>query len=365
MAVADASPLTSRPAAPRSASVRILHAPADVGGHAAGLAQAERELGLSSDVAVFAPSKYGYASDIAFDLEGRPAWRRFGTRARFTAHVLRDYDVIHFNFGQSLITLRAAGHVFNELPLLKRAGITILVTFQGCDVRPQASCNCTQERCRSEDRYRTPNAARFLRYADRCFHLNPDLRRWLPGSRFLPYASVDLAAVTPPPQGPAGEFVRIAHAPSNREVKGTAHVIAAVEQLRAEGVAVVLDLIEGVSREEVLARVSEADVVVDQLMLAWYGGFAVEAMALGKPVVCHIGEQTPEDNPFGAELPIVRATAATLAERLRELALDRDLRLRLGAEGRGFCERRHDPRVVARHVLEGLVTLPSPGARGA
>jgi glycosyltransferase involved in cell wall biosynthesis len=358
MAVADASPRPSRLSAPRSAPVRILHAPADVGGHAAGLAQAERELGLRSDVAVFAASQYGYASDIEFDLQDRGPWRRLGTRAAFTARALRDYDIIHFNFGQSLITLRAAGRVLNELPLLKRAGITILVTFQGCDVRPQADCFCTQEHCRAEDRYRAPNAARFLRYADRCFHLNPDLRRWLPGSRFLPYASVDLATVGSPAELPPADVVRIAHAPSNREVKGTAHVIAAVEQLRADGVAVALDLIEGVSREEVLKRVAAADVVVDQLLIGWYGGFAVEAMALRKPVVCHILEQVPEDNPFGDELPIVRATPATLLERLRELVLDRDLRVRLGAEGRQFCELRHDPRLVARQVLAGVVRLP-------
>jgi glycosyltransferase involved in cell wall biosynthesis len=362
MSVADASPRPSRPPAPRSAPVRILHAPADVGGHAAGLAQAERELGLHSDVAVFAASQYGYASDIEFDLHDRGPWRRLGTRAAFTARALRDYDVIHFNFGQSLITLRAAGRVLNELPLLKRAGITVLVTFQGCDVRPQAHCFCTQEHCSAEDRYRAPNAARFLRYADRCFHLNPDLRRWLPGSRFVPYASVDLAAVRSVAELPPADVVRVAHAPSNREVKGTAHVVTAVEQLRAEGVAVVLDLIEGVSREEVLARVAAADVVVDQLLIGWYGGFAVEAMALRKPVVCHIREQTPEDNPFGDELPIVHATPATLVERLRELARDRDLRLRLGAEGRQFCERRHDPRVVARQVLEGVVALPEVAA---
>ncbi len=358
MAVADASPLPSRLRDPRSGPVRILHAPADVGGHAAGLAQAERELGLRSDVAVFAASPYGYRSDIEFDLQGRGPWRRLGTRAAFTARALRDYDIIHFNFGQSLITLRAAGRVFNELPLLKRAGITILVTFQGCDVRPQGHCFCTQEHCRAENRYRAPNATRFLRYADRCFHLNPDLRQWLPGSRFLPYASVDLATVRPPAELPPSDVVRIAHAPSNREVKGTAHLIAAVEQLRADGVAVALDLIEGVSREAVLKRVAAADVAVDQLLIGWYGGFAVEAMALRKPVVCHILEQTPEDNPFGDELPIVRATPATLLERLRELILDRDLRVRLGVEGRQFCERRHDPRLVARQVLEGVVALP-------
>ncbi|MGD1050003.1 MAG: glycosyltransferase [Solirubrobacteraceae bacterium] len=314
---------------------------------------------------MFAAGPYGYASDIEFRLEGQPAWRRLATRARFTAQALRRYDIIHFNFGQSLITLRLAGHVFNELALLKRAGVTILVTFQGCDVRPQAFCNCTQERCRAEDPYRAPNAARFLRFADRAFHLNPDLGRWLPGSRFLPYASVDVHAVRPQPTPGHGDTIRISHAPSNREVKGTRHVVAAVEQLRTDGMAVELDLIERVPREEVLRRVCAADIVVDQLLNGWYGGFAVEAMALGKPVLCHIRDAAGEDNPFGAELPIVRATPATLADQLRALALDPGLRVRVGAEGRAFVERRHDPLAVAREVLEGIVALPDEAAEAA
>jgi glycosyltransferase involved in cell wall biosynthesis len=341
-------------------TARILHAPADVGGHAAGLAAAERALGLHSDVAVFNAGPYGYTADFAFDLAGRPAWRRLGTRAGFMLRAVRDYDVIHFNFGQSLITLRAAGHVLNELPLLRRAGVTILVTFQGCDVRPQACCHCTQAHCRAEDPYRGPNAARFLRYAHRCFHLNPDLRRWLPGSRFLPYASVDVAALRPSPAAASAGTIRVAHAPSNRETKGTAHVIAAVERLRGEGVAIELDLIEGVRREQVLDRVRAADVVVDQLLIGWYGGFAVEAMALAKPVLCHIEEAGPLDNPFGAELPIVRTTPATLADRLRELVADAQLRAQLGTAARAFSERHHDPVSVARRVLDGIVALPAP-----
>jgi hypothetical protein len=357
------APRAGRRAPAPAEALRILHAPADVGGHAAGLAAAERALGMRSDVAVFAAGPYGYHADIEFDLAGQPAWRRLETRAGFLLRALRAYDVIHFNFGQSLVTLRAAGHVLNELPILRRAGVTILVTFQGCDVRPQEHCCCTQAHCRAETRYRAPNAIRFLRYADRAFHLNPDLRRWLPGSRFLPYASVDVASLLPPP--PAAESsmerpLRVAHAPSNREVKGTSHVIAAVERLRGEGVAIELDLIEGVPRDRVLARVATADVVVDQLMIGWYGGFAVEAMALAKPVLCHIAETTAEDNPFGDELPIVRATPATLADRLRELAADPRQRERRGASGRAFCERHHNPVGVARAVLEGIVDLPAP-----
>jgi hypothetical protein len=339
--------------------LRILHAPADVGGHAAGLAQAERRLGLRSDIAVFTPGPYGYDADFRFDLAGKPAWRRLAIRAGFLARALRRYDLIHFNFGQSLLAFRAMGHVLNELPLIHRAGITIVVTFQGCDVRPQEACCCTSAQCRAETPYRLPNAARFLRWAERSFHLNPDLRHWLPGSQFLPYASVDLSALRPQPPRAPGGALRVAHAPSNREVKGTDAVLAAVERVRAGGTAVELDLIEGVDRRTAIDRLRAADVVVDQLRLGWYGGVAVEAMALARPVLCHIAEASAQDNPFGAELPIVRASADTLAARLRELATDAELRARIGAASRAFVERHHDPETVAREVLAGIAALPA------
>ena len=82
-----------------------------------------------------------------------------------------------------------------------------------------------------------------------------------------------------------------------------------------------------------------------------------------KPVLCFIREATPADNPFGAELPIVRVTPQTLVARLRELARDRELRVRIGAASRAFVERRHDPRRVAREMLSGLARLPAPLAR--
>ena len=335
--------------------MRVLHAPTDVGGHAYGLSRAERELGIRSDVAVFVAGPYGYGADLRFNVEDRFLPRRFAIRAGFLARALREYDVFHFNFGQSLLALRVAGRVVNELPLLKRAGKTILVTYQGCDVRPQACCFCHRPDCAREDPYRPVAAAQFARYADRTFHLNPDLAQWLAASRFMPYASVDPRKLSAAPAraGRSGPL-RVVHAPSNRDVKGTEHVLAAVGQLNAEGVAVELDLVENVPRTEVLQRLSGAHVAVDQLLLGWYGGFAVEAMALARPVLCFIREDSPADNPFGDALPIIRCRKDTLADRLRELAADRESLSHIGERSRAFAELHHDPRRVAADVLEGL-----------
>ena len=172
----------------------------------------------------------------------------------------------------------------------------------------------------------------------------------------MPYAAVDPFALRPQPFAEREELV-VAHAPTDRVIKGTRHVVDAVEALRAEGVALRLDLVEGVTREVALDRLAAADLLVDQLLLGWYGTVAVEAMALGRPVLSYIREDEPEDNPFGEELPIVRTGPATLADDLRGLAADRDRWRELGVAGRAFVEEHHDPVSIARQALDGVVPL--------
>ena len=82
--------------------------------------------------------------------------------------------------------------------------------------------------------------------------------------------------------------LRLVHAPNHRNLKGTDHIFKAVEELQEEGLALELVVIEGLPNPEVLRAIRSADVVVDQLVIGWYAMFALEAMVLGKPVVCHI-----------------------------------------------------------------------------
>jgi glycosyltransferase involved in cell wall biosynthesis len=347
-----------------SGGPRILHAPTDVAGNAYGLSRAERELGLVSDVAVLASGRFGFGADVQVDAgPDRSLPLQLARRVSFLRRAVRDYDIFHFNFGQTIMQLRRGGRVLDEAALLKRLGKIVLVTYQGCDVRPYEHCFCRNPACVPHDRYRQPSARRLLATADRVFFVNPDLRHWLPGGRFIPYSSLDPRTVEPVTPRDGDEVV-VAHAPSDRAVKGTAHILQAVDRLRHEGVPIRLELIEGVPRSHVLERLAYADVVVDQLLLGWYGGLAVEAMALGKPVLAHVREDEPEDNPFGPELPVMRATPVTVEDELRRLALDAAGRRRLGLAGRAFVERHHDPRRIARTVLDGIVNL-GPGSTSA
>jgi glycosyltransferase involved in cell wall biosynthesis len=340
---------------------RILHAPRNIGGNPLGLSRAERELGFRSDVLVLEQHPFGYEADIDLGLERWPQPAATVKRGIWALRSLAAYDVFHYNFGQTIYQrLDRRGRLHTELPWLKRMGKRILVTFQGDDVRPPEAnpfADYSEEGLALQERFQERRRDALLRFADRVFFLNPDLRRWLPGAEFRAYASVDPQAIPPSPL-PEREEVVVAHAPSDRKQKGTERIIAVVSSLRDEGLPIRLVLIEGVSREEALELTRDADLVIDQVNLGWYGGYSVEAMAIGRPVLCYIRDDQPGDNPWGEELPIIRATAETLRDDLRALIRDPERMRRVASQGRSFVELRHDPHRIARQNLEGLVPFP-------
>ncbi len=125
-------------------------------------------------------------------------------------------------------------------------------------------------------------------------------------------------------------------------------MVAACEQLPVE-----LEIVEGLHHDEARRLYERADIVVDQLNAGWYGLFAIEAMALGKPVVTFLHDEAVArtEEAFGVRVPIVSATADTLVERLRPLVESADERRRIGAESRAYVERVHDADALADRLL--------------
>jgi glycosyltransferase involved in cell wall biosynthesis len=116
-------------------------------------------------------------------------------------------------------------------------------------------------------------------------------------------------------------------------------VIAACEGLEVE-----LDIVEGLRHDEARRRYERADIVVDQLNSGWYGIFALEAMALGKPVLSHLRDEPVRETEaeMGVEVPIVPVTTETLRDEIAALAADVERRRRVGAASRAYVERIHD-----------------------
>lgn len=369
--------------------LRILHCPTMVGGNPQGLARAERELGLESWAVAFNQDYFKYETDeVLFAKRQSPLVREI-KRWRLLIRALIDFDIIHFNFGRSimpqwiqpsaatknehpsLVRRMYRGYVrlfeLRDLSLLKRAGKGVVVTYQGDDARQGDYCLTNFKISPAgevEAGYYTPQSdqhkrkriARFAQYADRIYALNPDLLYVLPSqAQFRPYSRIDLRDWdVVDGEDPGLEVPMILHAPTHRSVKGTRFVLDAISRLRAEGVAFEFTLVEGLSHAEARRLYQGADLLVDQLLCGWYGGLAVELMALGKPVICYIREDDLKFIPqqMREELPIINATPATLCDVLREWLTIRKHELRdVGRRSRAYVERWHDPLKIAATLI--------------
>ena len=91
---------------------------------------------------------------------------------------------------------------------------------------------------------------------------------------------------------------------------------------------------------------ANVDVVVDQLVVGWYGMFAVEAMALGKPVLCNIDKNL--ENLFIFEgiikknnLPVIKCNYDNIKETLKQLIGKKQRLNDIGEKSRSFVMKYH------------------------
>ena len=78
-------------------------------------------------------------------------------------------------------------------------------------------------------------------------------------------------------------------------------------------------LVEGLSNSDAKKLYEKVDVMVDQFFAGWYGGLAVEVMALGKPILCFIREDDLKHIPIGMreDLPIINTPPEKVYKNLR------------------------------------------------
>jgi glycosyltransferase involved in cell wall biosynthesis len=289
--------------------------------------QTLRARGVDARLVVFNRYRLHPEADESLELPSSTAplgsARRQLAQWRALARLLPRTDVFHFTFGLTLVPQSL------QFPILRAARKKSVMHWLGSDIRGKP-----------------PAELAWARKADAQVVGSYDAIRWVPDAEVIP-PGIDVARIEPaPPSDRARPLV--VHAPSSRRRKGTDAVIAACDGLDAD-----LELVEGLRHDEAFERYRAADVVVDQLNAGWYGIFAIEAMALGKPVLTFLHEEAVRrtEEAFGTRVPIVSATAETLRDRLRPLVASADERRRVGAASRAYVERVHDLEQVTDRLL--------------
>ncbi len=303
--------------------LRVVHCPINTAGVPWQNVQALRRRGVDAKLVVFERYRLHPEADRSLDdegwsLEGGLLRRQF-VQWRAFLRLLFETDVFHFYSGLTFVPKRF------QFPILRLCRKKSVLHFMGTDIRG-----------------RSPAELLYAGSADARIVGSYDAIRWVPDAVVVP-PGIDLREFEPV-LAPERERPVVVHAPSSRMRKGTEHVIDACRELDVD-----LEIVEGLHHTEARERYERADIVVDQLNAGWYGLFAIEAMALGKPVVTALHEDAVArtEEAFGIEVPIVNTSKETLVETLRPLVESPAARRRIGAASRQYVEQVHD---VARNV---------------
>jgi glycosyltransferase involved in cell wall biosynthesis len=304
-------------------TLRVVHCPVNTAGIPWANVQALRRRGVDAQLVVFERYKLHPEADRSLERHGSFARKQL-IQWRALAELLPRTDVFHFYTGLTLVPKKL------QFPILRALRKRSVFQFLGRDIRGK-----------------TPEQLAYGKKAGAEIVSSLDAIRWVPEADVV-LPGIEVSRIVPSPPSDRARPV-ILHAPSSRQRKGTEHLVAACEGLDAD-----LEIVEGLPHDEAFERFRNADIVVDQLNAGWYGVFAIECLALGKPVATFLHEAAVRrtEDTYGVKVPLVPVTAETLREQLRPLVADAALRRSIGAASRAYAERLHDIDVIAGQLIE-------------
>ena len=337
--------------------LRVLIAPMEIAGQMRLLANELRKKGHNATSVNYYQNKSlpGQGNDryLGF-VSGQRTMGRAVKTLNFFRHAMLNYDVFHFFWGESLLP----GNM--DLPILKAAGKKIFVHFRGSDIRQRSYLDEVMERRRQElpMDMETPLSSpaqikkleRWRKNADEMFVSIPELVKIVPEARVVQQV-IDLSEWDFCPEGESiqPEELVIAHATTSWGTKGTEFIVQAVDQLKAKGYSVRLELIENRPLDQVREIYRTSHIGVDGLLQGSYGNVSIELMAMGKPVVAYLDDWYMEHRP---DLPVVNATPTDLAKKLGPLIESQTARIELGRRGREYVERWHEVGRITDDLVE-------------
>jgi glycosyltransferase involved in cell wall biosynthesis len=287
-------------------------------------------------------NKYGYSYDIDIPFTDN----KVESVSAFIEQNIDNYDVFHFH-AKSFLYFNPwpAFPTCMDLLALRMAGKKVFFHFRGSEVRrkfrqleknPYNYVESAADAYSRSDQDKDVYVKLIKSICNGVFVVDREVNENVGGGIEIPIC-LDLADWKY--VGPVRKDAPlIVHAPSHQGIKGTEEILNALEELKASGVNFEYRQIENMSNSEARALYEQADIVIDQLKMGWFGTLTVEAMALGKPVICYLRHDLLKSD---VEFPIVNATPDDIKQVLSELIASPALRAEIGIKGRRYVEKEH------------------------
>ena len=364
--------------------MKVLHLPENIGAHASSLAQAERDIGLYSELLTIYKTRFNFPADTCLKLDNKSALKRLAGHVGAFVHYRSGFDVYHFNYGSSLLHFPSYGLNLLDLPFYDRNAKKIF-TYQGCDARQKyptvernqalgcdsAACfegGCYGGVCNSgrRDTQRRKAIDKAAKFSDHMFALNPVLLYFLPKEKasFSPYSISNLDKIKPRTESFfTNDIIHIVHAPTQREAKGTSYILAALDKLCEQfSGRIKVTLVENLPHCDALDVYRGADLVIYQLLVGWYGGLAVEVMKMGIPVATFINDNHLQFVPdeMAHQMPFLRINKSNILQQLTNFVNEREMGNDMGIKAKAFAERWHNPKTLARISAAAYASEPLP-----
>lgn len=247
--------------------------------------------------------------------------------------------------------------VGTDLLQLKEMGKRIIFKFRGSEVRLETAFRNLSPYHYADDcpdLFQEINEMTYMRWikficdiSDEVQVPDPELESYVPGAvilnRLVSRELFEVDAREPK------KVITIAHAPTNRAIKGTQDILDVMNKIKSAHPHVKFILVENMSNRDALEHYKTCDILIDQLRIGWHGVLACEAMALGKAVVTYIRDDLIYSLP--SPLPLENANKDTLYDCLTRLISDVDYRLALGDRAKEYALANHHPDVIAKKSI--------------
>lgn len=230
----------------------------------------ERKNGMQSDVICSYTSPMKYDTDFYIPIDGYDIKSIINILKTFKLGL--KYDIIQIHHKLPL----GADVLFFKIMQKK-----VILHYHGTDIR-----------------WKKP--ALFHRFAREIIVSTPDLLEFAPErAKWLPNPFESKCEA---PEYKKHNPIKIIHAPTRRDVKGTQRVTDAIHELKRKGYNIDFKLMENETHDEVMRELKDSDIVIDWINEKYgiYGVFSLESMAMAKPVIATI-----KPNIFSCKKPML------------------------------------------------------------